>query len=320
MAFVPAAGAAARAGSRRAQSICRMVEEFETADRVPYSFCAGASSDVALLLVHPIGVGLSKSYWNRFMKSYDRSLPPVDAFAPDLKGCGGRSKPAQKVTIESIAEDLAGIVENTIKKPVIIYSEGALAGAAFELASRLEKNLVKGVVMGTPPPLDFFSKGINPLASRLAWLFFSSPLGIPLFYYVRRREFLRKFTEKNLFYGKADDEWLTDLEMDAQDITGRWAVYSFLAGEWRKDFRPLMKNIECPSLLLMGEKSLVISRSSDQDTVEGRIRDYARQIPNLDSKILSGCNVLAWEYAEETADAVIPFIKKASRVFQTQQI
>lgn len=273
-----------------------------------YTYLTGSSAKTAMILIHPIGVGLDRSYWNRFLRAYETNGPQLHVYAPDLRGCGEFKVQPQKVTVEEIANDLTGFVEDTIQKPVVIYTEGALAGAGLLLANQLGPDMLKGVILGTPPPLTFLSEGVNPISTRLAWAFFSSPLGLFLFNYVRRREFLKNFTKKNLFLEEVDDEWLDTLENAASDLGSRWAVFSFLASAWREDFRPLMRNIEAPVLLLMGNDSAIITKPKMNRAAEERIADYGKEFPNMQSVVIRGSNVLAYEYAEDTVKAIVPFI------------
>ncbi|KAJ8906016.1 hypothetical protein NDN08_002516 [Rhodosorus marinus] len=265
------------AGPRRS-SICGLVKEVQGS--TPYTLCSsGYNVDVALLLIHPIGVGLSRRYWRKFLGDYDGATSTVDVYAPDLIGCGENKKAKGRISLDMICDDLETFIEEEIKKPVILLSEGALAGATIELAARLEGRGLRGVILSTPPAIQFFSIGVNKAIATASWTFFSSPLGVLLFYYVRRREFLKNFTEKNLFTGKADEDWLDDLEGDAKDIRGRWAVFSFLASEWRKDFRPKMAQIESPTLMILGDQIKIISNSTFQDSVEKRFDNYGEALP-----------------------------------------
>ncbi len=44
----------------------------------------------ALILIHPIGVGLSGMFWQRFIKTWLAQNPGSLVYNPDLLGCGAR--------------------------------------------------------------------------------------------------------------------------------------------------------------------------------------------------------------------------------------
>ena len=45
----------------------------------------GRENDDPIVMIHPVGVGLSSWFWTRVMESYENN-PPM--YAPDLIGCG----------------------------------------------------------------------------------------------------------------------------------------------------------------------------------------------------------------------------------------
>ena len=47
------------------------------------------SADKQLLLIHPIGVGLSARFWDRFVACWQTTETPAVLLAPDLLGCVG---------------------------------------------------------------------------------------------------------------------------------------------------------------------------------------------------------------------------------------
>ena len=52
-----------------------------------------AHNSTPLLLIHPIGVGLSRRFWHRFCKAWYQSGRTNPIYNPDLLGCGESEMP-----------------------------------------------------------------------------------------------------------------------------------------------------------------------------------------------------------------------------------
>ena len=114
-------------------------------------------------------------------------------------------------------------------------------------------------------------------------MFFDSFIGSLFYQYARRRDFIKSFSIKQLFAEAkdVDDQWLEILETAATNPQNRFAVFSFLAGFWRKDYSKLMKKLEQQILLLVGEKATSVSKDGFKETPDQRIELYKKEIKRL---------------------------------------
>ncbi len=272
-----------------------------------------SEANLALLLIHPIGVGLSRCFWNRFIEAYLSRDLPLSVYNLDLLGCGQSDLPRLAYYPEDWASQLQYFIENTIKKPVIVIVQGALTPVALNLVKNCSQyNLIKGLIFAGPPSWKLITKKANPLQQKLLWnLLFDSPFGKLFYRYARRRKFLESFSLKQLF-SKAesvDERWLDTLEKGAADLKTRYAVFSFLAGFWIEDYSDFIKNISQPCLVVFGEQASSISSTGATETPEQRLNLYLEHLPNGKGKIIPGRNVLPYESTEYFVDVVSDFIK-----------
>lgn len=267
-----------------------------------------------LLLIHPIGVGLSKVFWHRFIENWLTKYPHDTIYNPDLLGCGESDKPFAAYFSQDWGEQLAYFIEKIIQKPVIIVIQGALCAVAFSLIQQ-KSNLVKGLVLATPPAWQTMTETGKYWQQKLIWnLFFASGLGSLFYKYARRRQFLESFSTKQLFAKpeSVDDEWLDNLEKDAVNLDTRHAVFSFLAGFWREDYRDRIEGIYQPTLVVIGEEASSISRSGVSETPEERLSLYLQHLPNATGKKIPGRNILPYESTPEFVEIVANFCHNLS--------
>jgi len=111
-----------------------------------------------------------------------------------------------------------------------------------------------GVVLLGPPAVEALSLDKSPEAIAKVWRIVGSPVGAALFRFARRKPFLASFSKKNLFANPAlvDDDYLDVCAAGAADAATRHAVFSFVAGTWRQDYRPLLAALATPTLVLSG--------------------------------------------------------------------
>lgn len=185
-----------------------------------------------LLLIHPIGVGLSSRFWDRFISCWQASDNTTALLAPDLSGCGGGEHPNQQLAPEDWAAALIDLLREHNNAPAVLVSQGAslpIALAVLETAPEL----VAGLVAISPPSWRILEEPFPKPQSQLLWrLLFQGPIGSWFYRYARRRAFLESFSVNNLFANQedVDAEWLDTLEQEAANMTTRWATFSFLAG------------------------------------------------------------------------------------------
>ena len=277
------------------------------------------NSKSAILLIHPIGVGLSKVFWQPFIDAWLAQNPDSIVYNPDLIGCGDCDMPSVAYYPIDWAEQLRYFLENVVKQPVLIIVQGASFPIAIKLVPKMSNaDLIKGLVLATPPAWRTMTEAAKPATQKLLWnLLFDSPFGLgQLFYlYARRRQFLQSFSERQLFADadKVNERWLDSLEEGAKNLNSRYAVFSFLAGFWREDYAADIAEIEQPTLIVWGEQTSSISKESYQETLEQRTDAYLKQLPQARVHTIEGRNVLPFESTSDFVEVVSEFWQQLQR-------
>lgn len=274
-----------------------------------------ATDEMPLLLIHPVGVGLSKQFWHPFCQALQKKGDRHPIYNPDLLGCGESDMPHIAYTPDDWADQLLYFVETVIQQPVVVVVQGALLAVALRMVQKTDTQWVKGLVLAGPPGWPLVSQSANPIQQKLLWnVLFDSPLGAAFYLYARRRQFLDSFSKRQLFASTSpvDEEWLSMLKEGAQDLASRHAVFSFLAGFWRKDYTQAIEHIQQPTLVLFGEEASGIDRVSRSDSAQQRLQDYLQRLPAAQGALIPGRNVLPYE----STDAFVAEVDQwLSRVF-----
>lgn len=274
------------------------------------------SSDLAatpLVSIHPIGVGLSRTFWQRFIKTWLAQNPNSAIYNPDLLGCGESEMPKVAYYPEDWAAQLKYFIENIVKQPVVLLVQGASLPIAIELTQLLEPDRITKLVLSAPPAWRTITDAAKPIQQKLLWnLLFDSPLGLGnLFYrYARRRQFIESFSIRQLFADAegVDRDWLDELIEGATDLRSRYAVFSFLAGFWREDYASDIDRISQPTLVVLGEQTSSISSEGKPETVPQRLNLYLDHLTQGEGCIIPGRNVLPYESTTEFIKAVTGFL------------
>ncbi|NJN56417.1 MAG: alpha/beta hydrolase [Leptolyngbyaceae cyanobacterium SL_5_9] len=279
----------------------------------------GEAEQTPLLLIHPIGVGLSRHFWDRFCQSWFESGQLNPLYLPDLLGCGESALPHVAYTPEDWADQLQHFLRTVVQRPVIVVVQGALLPVAIALIqlkpSLNSTHLIQGLILAGPPAWKVMTQATPLWQQKLSWNLFDSPLGNAFYRYARRREFLRSFSTKQLFARAeaVDTEWLNELVAGAEDPESRHAVFSFLAGFWRKNYEQAIAQLTPPTLVVLGDTASSISRSGQAETPEQRMADYLKRLPQAQGIQLAGRNVLPYESTAEFIEAIAPFVDNVSR-------
>lgn len=272
------------------------------------------NASYAVLLIHPIGVGLSGQFWQPFNQMWQEKGESYPIYNPDLLGCGQSAMPSVAYYPEDWAKQLQYFIEKIIQKPVILIVQGALFPVAIKLVP-LASAYIKGLVLSGPPSWQLITTETPKTRQKLLWnLFFNSPVGIGnLFYrYARRRQFLDSFSTRQLFAADkpVDDQWLTTLQKGAENLQSRYAVFSFLAGFWRENYETQIKSIQAPTLVVFGDEASSISKEGKKETAQDRLNAYLQHLPQGKGKIIAGRNVLPYESTGAFVEAVSQFIRE----------
>ncbi|MFB2922489.1 MULTISPECIES: alpha/beta fold hydrolase [Aerosakkonema] len=268
---------------------------------------------ISLLLIHPIGVGLSGNFWQRFCHQRSAAGHRNPIYNPDLLGCGESDMPRVAYHPIDWAKQLQHFLQNVVQKPVILVVQGALFPVAVELV-KLEKesNLIRGLILSGPPAWRLINNNTPDWKHKVNWNIFDSPVGRGFFEYARSRKFIRNFSIRQLFaeVEKVDDEWLDMLTKGAKDAASRHAVFAFLAGFWRQDYKDAIAQISQPTLVVMGEEASSISKEGKKETPDERLADYLACLPKGRGLKMRGRNVLPYEETAEFVNAIAPFIRE----------
>ena len=272
------------------------------------------SSEIAttpLVSIHPIGVGLSRTFWQRFIETWLAQNPNSTIYNSDLLGCGDSEMPKVAYFPKDWAAQLKYFIENIVKQPVILVVQGASFPIAIKLI-QLAPDLIAKLVLSAPPAWRTITDAAKPIQQKLLWnLLFDSPLGLGnLFYrYARRRQFIESFSTRQLFADadEVDRDWLDELTEGATDLRSRYAVFSFLAGFWREDYASDIARIKQPTLVVLGDRTSSISSEGKPETVPQRLKLYLDHLPQGEGCIISGRNVLPYESTTEFVRVVTDF-------------
>ena len=277
-----------------------------------------SATNTPLLSIHPIGVGLSSQFWQRFSHQWHEQGYKNTIYNPDLLGCGDSDMPHIAYYPIDWAEQLNYFIETVIQQPVILLVQGALLPIAIKLAglqteSKTGINWIEKIILSGPPPWPLMIKATDPIKQKINWnLFFDSPLGNGFYRYARTRNFLASFSTKQLFASPAgvDEEWLSTLRQGAANMASRYAVFSFLAGFWRENYQAQIAAMTQPTLVVMGDKASSISKEGKEETADARLAQYLKHLPNGEGIKISGRNVLPYESTDEFVRAIAPFVNR----------
>jgi len=216
---------------------------------------------------------------------------------PDLLGCGAAPCPARPLTPEDWAEPLINLLREQDHGPCVLVSQGASLPIALAIVAKAPE-LVSALVAISPPSWRVLEQEFPQSRARWLWRFVFDGLIGKLFYrYARRRGFLDAFSKNNLFARAeaVDDEWLEMLKQGSRSMETRWAVYSFLAGFWRRNWDPQLCGLEIPVQIIFGTEASGIGSSRTWDDLNERSGTYKDKLPRASISIIPGKNVLPYE-------------------------
>lgn len=273
-----------------------------------------AENSTPLLLIHPIGVGLSRQFWHRFCDAWYQSGCTNPIYNPDLLGCGESDMPHVAYTPADWALQLQHFLQTVIQKPVTLVVQGALLPVALELIQLLpQPNLIQKLVLASPPAMALMTQPTGKRKQKLTWNLLDSPLGAAFYLYAQWPQFLSSFSTRQLFANTdlVDNQWLDMLVKGATDPASRHAVFSFLAGFWRQNYREAISAIAQPTLVVMGDRASSISKDK-QDTPARRLADYLECLPHGEGVLVAGRNVLPYESTSDFTATLAAFENKNS--------
>ena len=271
----------------------------------------GASGKPALLLIHPIGVGLSRLFWRRFCGTWRQLESDRAIYNPDLLGCGDSDLAQMPYTPADWAAQLAYFLKDVVRRPTILVAQGALAPVAIELALLPEvRHLMRGIIFSGPPAWSIVTQPVPEWRQKLLWSLFESPFGNGFYRYARRQAFLQSFSQRKLFADGdlVDREWLAMLAEGSEDMRSRFAVFAFLAGFWRQNYADKLQQISVPTYVVFGELASSIGRDGKPETAQERLSAYLKGMSKATGTTMTGRNVLPYENTPEFITAIEAFV------------
>ncbi len=267
-------------------------QEFSCAYRV----VAAPAPKTPLLFIHPVGVGLSGHFWDRCVSFWQGLASDRPFYLPDLLGCGESAMPHVAYYPEDWAAQLQHFTATVIGRPVVLVVQGALFPVAMEWLGR-SPTQIRGVILSGPPSASLVSAPTDSNWQKARWNLFDSPLGWGFYLYARQEGFLRQFSVDQLFADPkgVDAEWLQMLAKGCGNFESRHAVYSFLSGFWRRDYRPIMQQVTQSVLIVMGDQASSISRDGVAEPPAERLAFYTQTFPKATGVVIPGRNVLPYE-------------------------
>lgn len=268
----------------------------------------GREADPPLLLVHPVGIGLSSWFWDKFLEEWQGG----EVFAADLIGCGQSTawEPAKEGMFVPLdwVRALESLWAQNIQRPCVVVVQGGLAPVGVQLMARKTAEWdgskdVCGLVLASPPSFDAMRKGLDSDEVATNWNWLSSKPGQLSYYVLRGRPFVKFFSNLFLFAGgSADEQWLQAACQGATE-EAKWPVFAFNAGlVIAKGF-----DDEIQAISERGQPILVISGSEDGRT--GKREASAASLASCELITLPGKNVVPWESPREAASAILEFCK-----------
>jgi len=268
------------------------------------------ASGIPIVSLHPIGVGLTRQFWDRFNREWRDRGYRNPLYHPDLLGNGDSDRPRLPYAPIDWAGQIASLIETKIGEPVILLSQGASLPIAIELA-KAHPDRIAAIVLSGPPAWGVMTQPANETQQNLSWkLFFNTILGDWFYRYARTDGFLASFSVKQLFDAAddVDEEWMAMLRANSRDLDTRYAVLSFLAGFWRRDYTEDLESLAQPVCAIFGEGASSISQRGKTDPAEKRVKDYLAHIPRSQAQIIPGRNVLPYESTAEFVEATATFL------------
>ena len=275
----------------------------------------GFESRPPTLLIHPVGIGLSSWFWNRFMETWEGPA----LVAMDLIGCGiqhggdawdpdqrGMSIPLTWVKAgEALMQQQIASASQSSKRddaPPGGYSvvvQGGLAPIGILLAAR-NPTMVQTLVLTSPPQWEKVTTAVLERELGQNYHFLRSPLGGLALSCIETRTAIQWFSNLFLFENPCDDMWLDEALTEACQ-QARPPVQAFNAGFlFHRSYQAELVSLPQPTLILQG--------SLDTARIPKRL-DYAQYMVDCTLQTLQGKNVLPWEQARETTKAIQRFYR-----------
>ena len=215
----------------------------------------------AVMLIHPIGVGIGRWYYDRLMLALDEKYGGGDRryvfISPDLLGSGSACSPIIEsgeeikklplLTIRDWSEQLEELMadyeakstsEGHVVENWCVVANGGCSPIALKVAEHAAEltvpfeGKVTNVVLSSPPRLPFFLEGTDPAEVQKSYRTLCGPAG-KLFWWNALRK-VHEFSERNLVGNPESlgEAWTPNCVATGKLDGGRsrYSTFAFLAG------------------------------------------------------------------------------------------
>jgi hypothetical protein len=282
----------------------------------------GREADRPIVLLHPVGIGLSSWFWARLLDAWADDGPAL--YAPDLIGCGlahGADPwdPAERGLFFPLSwvEGVETLLETVVvprwrdqQQPLagdargrdggggcLVVAQGGLAPVGILLAHRNPRD-VEHLMLTSPPSYADVTTAVPERELRKNYDFLRSPtLGAWAFAVLESRAVIEFFSNLFLFQGACDARWLDEAMAEAC-AAARTPVQAFNAG--------LLQHRSFARELAELTQAVVVVSGEGGRRAAGR-EPYRSALNACTLKTVpGGCNVLPWE----TPSAIVALIKE----------
>jgi pimeloyl-ACP methyl ester carboxylesterase len=271
----------------------------------------GHENEPPILLIHPVGIGISSWFWERTMNAFPKGPAML---APNLIGCGVSEgsdawnpderglfipldwvKGCEALMAQYFDDNKRapwqGILRNS-EKSYSVVAQGGLAPIGVLLAGRNPK-LVKQLVLASPPTWKDMTTTVEEKELARNYNFLRSPIwGSLAFKLLETRKAVSFFSNLFLFSNPCDDFWI-DAAARESLLEARAPVMVFNSGFClNKGLESELSSLQQPTLIVEG-----------RDDTRKR-NEYTEKMANCEALRLPGKNVIPWEYPKDFAQAL----------------
>lgn len=216
----------------------------------------GNNNRTGVILIHPIGVGISKWFYNRLYQAFEdtnNASNPLYLITPDLLGSGSAVHSEDAAiplfNISDWSDQIAALM-NTLEETYAdidqwcLVTNGGCSPIALQIAQRSVdagdvisfQRPVTNVILSSVPRPPFFLQGNDPKKVAKAYKRLCGVIGKAFWWYACRNDgaFIQKFSEKNLVADPANlgNQWRKNCFQVASQNGGKskYSTFAFLAG------------------------------------------------------------------------------------------
>ena len=280
----------------------------------------GHERDPPLLLMHPVGIGLSSWFWERFLNEWSYGGP---VYAPDLLGCGTQTWNASDASSSfpeqwvQACEAVLALLSSSYSRPLrlpwqqkggdsssrwIVVTQGGLAPIGVRMAYR-NPSQISHLVLTSPPTWSDMTTTVPAKELQRNDQFLRSPVWGSLAFAVLETRWAVSFFS-NLFLFANDSienrdmtKWLDRVQAGVGKGQ-RYPVMAFNAGFCQQvSYERELTELRQSTLILQGQ----------DDTSRNR-EEYVQNMRNCRIQTIPGKNVLPWESPGSVCRAIREFV------------